>query len=162
MLRLVSRSSAQWPAAHSQTHTPRKCSDPHFSPAGQLPKHAGNRPPHGNNVVLVVVLLVLAVVDVGGGRVVVVTRSVVVVGGRVVVVAVVDVGGGRVVVVTRSVVEVDGPVVVVDVVPPGQMKMRPLSCSTVASAASPSATCAVRSRQGGHTAPPVTSRALRT
>ena len=161
MLPIVIRAG---PAGHSQTHTPRRCSDPHFSPAGQLPKHAGNRPPHGNNVVLVVVLLVLAVVDVGGGRVVVVTRSVVVVGGRVVVVAVVDVGGGRVVVVTRSVVVVGGPVVVVvvDVVPPGQMKMRPLSCSTVASAASPSATCAVRSRQGGHMAPPVTLRALRT
>src|SRR6266566_533568 len=135
MLRLVSRSSAQWPAAHSQTHTPRKCSDPHFSPAGQLPKHAGNRPPHGSNVVLVV-LLVVAVVDVGGGRVVVVTGSVVEVGGRV--------------------------VVVVDVGPPGQTKMRPLSCSTVATAASPSATCAVRSRQGGHMSRTVTFRALRT
>src|SRR5205823_11871082 len=123
-------------AAHSQTHTPRRCSDPHFSPAGQLPKHAGNRPPHVNNVVLVVVLLVLAVVDVGGGRVVVVTRSVVVVGGPV--------------------------VVVVDVVPPGQMKMRPLSCSRVATAASPSATCAVRSRQGGHVSRTVTFRALPT
>ena len=118
---------------------------------------------------LVVVLrgrvVVVAVVDVGGGRVVVVARSVVVVRGGVVVVAVVDVGGGCVVVVTRSVVEVGGPVVVlvvVDVVPPGQMKMRPLSCSTVASAASPSATCAVRSRQGGHMPPPVTARALRT
>jgi len=160
MLPIVIRAG---PAAHSQTHTPRRCSDPHFSPAGQLPKHAGNRPPHGNNVVLVVVLLVLAVVDVGGGRVVVVTRSVVVVGGRVVVVAVVDVGGGRVVVVTRSVVVVGGPVVVVvDVVPPGQMKMRPLSCSRVATAASPSATCAVRSRQGGQVSRTVTFRALPT
>src|SRR5438874_871305 len=145
MLPIVIRAG---PAAHSQTHTPRRCSDPHFSPAGQLPKHAGNRPPHGNNVVLVVVLLVLAVVDVGGGRVVV---------------AVVDVGGGRVVVVTRSVVVVGGPVVVVvDVVPPGQMKMRPLSCSRVATAASPSAACAVRSRQGGQVSRTVTFRALPT
>ena len=132
MLPIVIRAG---PAAHSQTHTPRRCSDPHFSPAGQLPKHAGNRPPHGSNVVLVV-LLVVAVVDVGGGRVVVVTRSVVVVGGPV--------------------------VVVVDVVPPGQLKMRPLSCSRVATAASPSATCAVRSRQGGHVSRTVTFRALPT
>ena len=159
MLPIVIRAG---PAGHSQTHTPRRCSDPHFSPAGQLPKHAGNRPPHGSNVVLVV-LLVVAVVDVGGGRVVVVTRSVVVVGGRVVVVAVVDVGGGRVVVVTRSVVVVGGPVVVVvDVGPPRQTKMRPLSCSRVATAASPSATCAVRSRQGGHVSRTVTFRALPT
>src|SRR6266571_2865045 len=167
MLRLVSRSSAQWPAAHSQTHAPRKCSDPHFSPAGQLPKHAGNRPPHESNVVLVVVLLVVAVVDVGGGRVVVVARCVVVVVGGRVVVAVVDVGGG-VVVVTGAVVVVGGPVVVVvevvvvDVGPPGQTKMRPLSCSRVATAASPRATCAVRSRQGGHLTRTVTFRALPT
>src|SRR6266496_578927 len=96
MLPIVIRAG---PAAHSQTHAPRKCSDPHFSPAGQLPKHAGNRPPHGSNVVLVV-LLVVAVVDVGGCRVGVVTGCGVEVGGCVVVVAVVDVGGGRVVVVT--------------------------------------------------------------
>jgi len=91
--------------------------------------------------VLVVVLLVVAVVDVGGGRVVVVTGVVVVVGGPVVVVV---------------------EVVVVDVGPPGQTKMRPLSCSRVATAASPSATCAVRSRQGGHMSRTVTFRALRT
>ena len=132
MLPIVIRAG---PAGHSQTHTPRRCSDPHFSPAGQLPKHAGNRPPHGSNVVLVVVLLVVAVVDVGASRVVVVTGAVVVVG---------------------------GPVVVVDVGPPGQTKMRPLSCSRVATAASPSATCAVRSRQGGHMSRTVTFRALRT
>ena len=107
----------------------------HFSPAGQLPRHTGYSPPHGSNVVLVVVLFVVAVVDVGASRVVVVTGAVVVVG---------------------------GPVVVVDVGPPGQTKMRPLSCSRVATAASPSATCAVRSRQGGHMSRTVTFRALRT
>ena len=135
----------------------------HFRPVGQLPRHTGYSPPHGSNVVLVVVLLVVAVVDVGGGRVVVVVvaRCVVVVSGRVVV-AVVDVGGSRVVVVTGAVVVVGGPVVVVDVGPPGQTKMRPLSCSRVATAASPSATCAVRSRQGGHMSRTVTFRALRT
>ncbi len=113
----------------------------HFRPVGQLPRHTGYSPPHGSNVVLVVVLLVVAVVDVGGGRVVVVTGVVVVVGGPVVVVV---------------------EVVVVDVGPPGQTKMRPLSCSRVATAASPSATCAVRSRQGGHMSRTVTFRALRT
>ena len=72
---------------------------------------------------------------------------------------VVVVVAGRVVVVSgRAVLVV---VVVVDVVLPGQMKMSPLSCSALATAASPSASCWVRSRQDGHMPPAASLRALR-
>src|SRR5437764_7689563 len=139
-------------ATHSQTHAPRRWSDLHLSPAGQSPRQAGNGPVHGINAVLVVVLLaVVRVVVVCGGRVLVV-------GGRVVVLTVVEVVGGRVVVVAGSVLVVGGrvalvvvvEVVVVDVVLPGQTKRRPLSCSAVATVASRSASCRVRSRHGRH------------
>ena len=72
---------------------------------------------------------------------------------------VVVVVAGRVVVVSgRAVLVV---VEVVDVVLPGQMKMSPLSCSALATAASPSASCCVRSRQDGHMPPAASLRALR-
>ena len=109
----------------------------HLSPAGQSPRQAGNGPVHGINAVLVVVLLVVVrVVVVGAG-------CVFVVGGRVALVVVVE-------------------VVVVDVVLPGQTKRRPLSCSAVATVASRSASCRVRSRHGGHMPRAVSLRALRS
>ena len=72
----------------------------------------------------------------------------------------------EVVVVAGCVVVVSGRAVlvvveVVDVVLPGQMKMSPLSCSALATAASPSASCCVRSRQDGHMPPAASLRALR-
>jgi len=98
------------------------------------------------SVELVVVPKVGVVVVVVGGQVavVVVEVEVVVVGGRVVVVAV----AVEVVVVVVEVVVVE--VVVVDVALSAQMKMRPFSWSALVTAASPSATCVARSRQGAH------------
>ena len=67
-----------------------------------------------------------------------------------------------VVVVAGRVVVVSGrAVLVVDVVLPGQVKMSPLSCSALATAASPMASCCVRSRQEGHMPPAASLRALR-
>src|SRR5205823_14674759 len=100
-----------------------------------------------------------------------ISGSVLVVGGRVVLVGVVEVVDGRVVVVGAGCVFVVGgrvalvvvvEVVVVDVVLPGQTKRRPLSCSAVATVASRSASCRVRSRHGGHMPRAVSLRALRS
>ena len=77
-----------------------------------------------------------------GGVVVVVTGRVVVGGGRVVLVVVVE-------------------VVVAGVALSAQMKMRPFSRSALATAASASAVCAARSRQGGHIARATSPRAAR-
>ena len=73
-------------------------------------------------------------------------------------VVVVVVAGCVVVVSGRAVLVV---VVVVDVVLPGQVKMTPLSCSALATAASPMASCCVRSRQDGQMPPAASLRALR-